>query len=89
MKKQGLVFVIMTMLFVFPAKSFAILDYDAGSLETMISNHKKVRTVLGIRAAAEMGVLEAHKAFSKSSTSFEESSKAIDRYKRCSGKSDI
>ena len=40
MKKQGLVFVIMAMLFVFPAKSFAILDYDAGSLETMISNHK-------------------------------------------------
>ena len=68
MKKQGLVFVIMAMLFVFPAKSFAILDYDAGSLETMISNHKKVRTVLGIRAAAEMGVLEAHKAFSQSST---------------------
>lgn len=26
MKKQGLVFVIMAMLFVFPAKSFAILD---------------------------------------------------------------
>ena len=83
MKKQGLVFVIIAMLFVFPAKSFAILDYDAGSLETMISNHKKVRTVLGIRAAAEMGVLEAHKAFSQSATSFEESSKAIDRYKRC------
>ena len=83
MEKQGLVFVIMAMLFAFPAKSFAILDYDAGSLETMISNHKRVRTVLGIRAAAEMGVLEAHKAFSQSSTSFEESSKAIDRYKRC------
>lgn len=83
MKKQGLVFVIMTMLFVFPTKSFAILDYDVASLESMISNHKKVKTVLGIRAAAEMGVMEAHKAFSKSSNSYEESSKAIDRYKRC------
>ena len=30
----------------------------------MISNHKKVKTVLGIRAAAEMGVMEAHKALS-------------------------
>lgn len=63
MKKQGLVFVIMAMLFVFPAKSFAILDYDAGSLETMISNHKKVRTVLGIRAAAEMGCWKPIKPF--------------------------
>ena len=38
---------------------------DFTSLEMMIKNHKQVRGLLGVRAAAELGVLEYHKLNAK------------------------
>lgn len=38
---------------------------DPVSLEAMIYNHKKVRTLLEVRAIAELGVYEYHKQSSK------------------------
>ena len=41
---------------------------DPASLEAMIANHKKVRTLLEVRAIAELGVYEYHKQSSKKIT---------------------
>lgn len=83
MKKIFRICIMSFCLAVFPAKGFAQLSIDALSLEAMVSNHKTVRTALGIRAALELGVLEAHENFQGSVGDYQKTSKQLDRYKRC------
>lgn len=55
---------------------------DPLSLEAMIGNHRIVRTALDIRAAAELGVEQAHEGSQKSIEDYQETAKKLDRYKR-------
>lgn len=55
---------------------------DMLSLEAMIDNHKTVRTALGIRSAAELGVELAHEGSQKSISDYQETAKEVDKYKR-------
>lgn len=56
---------------------------DPASLEAMIANHKKVRTLLEVRAIAELGVYEYHKQSSKKITDHRKVAEQLDKYKRC------
>lgn len=56
---------------------------DPASLEAMIANHKKVRTLLEVRAIAELGVYEYHKQSSKKITDYRKVAEQLDKYKRC------
>ena len=56
---------------------------DAASLEMMIKNHKKVREVLEVRAAAEIGLLKYHKINAQKVNDYRVVSDTLDRYRRC------
>ena len=56
---------------------------DPASLEAMIQNHKKVREVLEIRAAAEIGLLKYHKINAQKVNDYRVVSDTLDRYRRC------
>ena len=56
---------------------------DVTSLEMMIKNHKQVRGLLEVRAAAELGVLEYHKLNAKKVNDYRAVSDTLDRYRRC------
>ena len=56
---------------------------DFTSLEMMIKNHKQVRGLLEVRAAAELGVLEYHKLNAKKVNDYRVVSDTLDRYRRC------
>lgn len=55
---------------------------DPASLEAMIANHKKVRTLLEVRAIAQLGVYEYHKQSSKKITDHRKVAEQLDKYKR-------
>ena len=77
-------YIIVALLALLPMKGHAQLGInDAPSLEAMISNHKAVRTALDIRMIAELGVEQAHEGSQKSIEEYQESSKRLDKYKRC------
>ena len=56
---------------------------DFTSLEMMIKNHKQVRGLLEVRAAAELGVLEYHKLNAKKVNDYRVVNDTLDRYRRC------
>lgn len=62
---------------------FGAKAQDFGSLEAMIQNHKQVRGVLEIRAAAELGVAKFHKESSKKVNEYRVVNDTLDRYRRC------
>lgn len=77
-------YIIVTLLALLPMKGHAQFGInDMPSMEAMISNHKKVRTALDIRMIAELGVEQAHEGSQKSIEEYQESSKRLDKYKRC------
>lgn len=56
---------------------------DPVSQEAMIYNHKKVRSLLEVRAIAELGVYEYHKQSSKKISDHRKVAEQLDKYKRC------
>lgn len=77
-------YIIVTLLALLPMKGHAQFGInDMPSMEAMISNHKKVKTALDIRMIAELGVEQAHEGSQKSIEEYQESSKRLDKYKRC------
>lgn len=77
---KALLLALLTML---PIRGFAQFGItDPASLEAMIGNHKKVRTILEIRAATELGVYNMHKSSSGAVQDYEKVHNQIDRYKR-------
>ena len=77
-------YIIVALLAWLPTKSHAQFGInDMPSIEAMISNHKTVRTALDIRMIAELGVEQAHEGSQKSIEGYQESSKRLDKYKRC------
>lgn len=77
-------YIIVALLAWLPIKSHAQFGInDMPSMEAMISNHKTVKTALDIRKIAELGVEQAHEGSQKSIEEYQESSKRLDKYKRC------
>lgn len=77
-------YIIVALLAWLPIKSHAQFGInDMPSMEAMISNHKTVRTALDIRMIAELGVEQVHEGSQKSIEEYQESSKRLDKYKRC------
>ena len=56
---------------------------DPASLEAMISNHKKVKAMLELRALAEEGVRTYHKKSMKTMEDYASVNKKLDRYRKC------
>lgn len=77
-------YIIVVVMALLPQRSLAQFGInDMPSMEAMISNHKTVRDALELRTLAELGVMQVHEQKQKSITSYEESSKELDKYKRC------
>lgn len=55
---------------------------DPASLEAMISNHKTVRTVLEVRAIAELGVYNYHKNSATAAKEYKNINDSLDLYRR-------
>lgn len=74
---------LLTLLTMLPIRGFAQFGItDPASLEAMIGNHKKVRTILEIRAATEIGVYNMHKSSNEVVQDYEKMHNQLDRYKR-------
>lgn len=56
---------------------------DVPSMEAMIGNHKKVRTVLEVRAIAELGAYNLHSESRDAVEEYRTIHNKIDKYKRC------
>lgn len=83
-KNHRYYYIIVALLAWLPTKSHAQFGInDMPSMEAMISNHKTVRTALDIRMIAELGVEQVHEGSQKSIEEYQESSKRLDKYKRC------
>lgn len=83
-KNHRYYYIIVALLAWLPTKSHAQFGInDMPSMEAMISNHKAVRTALDIRMIAELGVEQVHEGSQKSIEEYQESSKRLDKYKRC------
>lgn len=82
-KRYTYYIIIVVLLALLPTKSHAMGWDHTPSLEAMVSNHKIVRAALEIRTVAELGVEQAHEATQKSVEKYQESSKQLDKYKRC------
>lgn len=77
-------YIIVALLALLPMKGHAQFGInDMPSMEAMISNHKAVRTALEVRMIAELGVEQVHEGSQKSIEEYQESSKRLDKYKRC------
>lgn len=76
--------IIMCILILMPTAAHAQFGInDAPSMEAMIGNHKKVRTMLEVRAIAELGAYNLHKDSREAVEDYRSVHNKIDKYKRC------
>lgn len=81
MKKNMLRYILVTILFLSAMGVQA--QSDITSLEAMISNHKQLRSVLEVRAIAELGLYTFHTQVSREVNEYKSVSDTLDTYRRC------
>lgn len=70
-------------LILLPGKACAQFDFDVGSVEASIGDHRRLRSILFTRSAVEQANLLLHQNSSKTTVGYKDLNVELDKYTRC------
>ncbi len=82
MRKQILVLILFLVVFV-PEKGFAQWSFDVSSVEALIDDHKRVRSVLAARSGLEQANELLHKYSKEAAVDYDSLNVKLDKYTKC------